>query len=193
MDILVIILIAAVIGLSAVRFLSKNSKLRETADRILYVIAALLVLYISLTQYLGSSGQPEVIDPDPTPSVIITDPGTDEPSGPVTEPENDPVGHGTVSSVIDENGAYDSKEDVALYIHIYGKLPPNYITKNEAEKLGLAGRLPGGHCAGQMHWRIQVLQQREKTSGEKRKKVLRMRYRYHRSFFTRSQEDNLLK
>ena len=49
MDILVIILITAVIGLSAVRFLSKNSKLRETADRILYVITALLVLYISLT------------------------------------------------------------------------------------------------------------------------------------------------
>lgn len=152
MDILVIILIAAVIGLSAVRFLSKNSKLRETADMILYVIAALLVLYISLTQYLGSSGQPEVIDPDPTPPVVITDPGTDEPSGPVTEPENDPVGHGTVSSVINENGAYDSKEDVALYIHIYGKLPPNYITKNEAEKLGWNGgsveKYAPGKCIG---------------------------------------------
>ncbi len=152
MDILVIILIAAVIGLSAVRFLSKNPKLRENADRILYVIAALLVLYISLTQYLGSSGQPEVIDPDPTPPVVITDPGVDEPSGPVTEPENAPVGQGTESSVIDENGTYDSKEDVALYIHTYGKLPPNYITKNEAEKLGWSGgsveKYAPGKCIG---------------------------------------------
>jgi len=37
---------------------------------------------------------------------------------------------------IDENGVYDTKEDVALYLHIYGHLPDNYITKKEAEKLG---------------------------------------------------------
>lgn len=40
---------------------------------------------------------------------------------------------------IDENGSYSSKEDVALYIHTYGKLPPNYITKKEAGKLGWQG------------------------------------------------------
>ncbi len=37
---------------------------------------------------------------------------------------------------IDEKGVYDTKEDVALYLHIYGHLPDNYITKKEAEKLG---------------------------------------------------------
>lgn len=37
---------------------------------------------------------------------------------------------------IDEDGIYTSKEEVALYLHTYGKLPSNYITKNEAEKLG---------------------------------------------------------
>ena len=37
---------------------------------------------------------------------------------------------------IDENGTYTSKDDVALYIHIYGHLPDNYITKSEAEALG---------------------------------------------------------
>lgn len=40
---------------------------------------------------------------------------------------------------IDENGTYDSAEDVALYIHTYGKLPKNYITKKEAEALGWVG------------------------------------------------------
>ena len=40
---------------------------------------------------------------------------------------------------IDENGSYTTKEDVALYIHIYGKLPSNFITKKEAEKLGWTG------------------------------------------------------
>ena len=39
----------------------------------------------------------------------------------------------------DENGVYTSKEDVALYIHTYGRLPGNFITKNEAKKLGWEG------------------------------------------------------
>jgi guanyl-specific ribonuclease Sa len=40
---------------------------------------------------------------------------------------------------IDEDGSYTTKEDVALYIHTYGKLPSNFITKKEAEKLGWDG------------------------------------------------------
>ena len=87
MDILLLILILGIIGLLAVRFLSKNTKLRDTAGRILYVIATLLVLYVSLTQYLDSSNQPEVIDPDPGPSVTVTEPGGEDPSGPVSPPE----------------------------------------------------------------------------------------------------------
>ena len=38
-----------------------------------------------------------------------------------------------------EDGSYDSKEDVALYLHLYGHLPGNYITKKEAEALGWTG------------------------------------------------------
>lgn len=40
------------------------------------------------------------------------------------------------SGTLDEEGIYNSKEDVALYIHTYGHLPQNYITKKEARKLG---------------------------------------------------------
>ena len=45
----------------------------------------------------------------------------------------------TESAVIDENGSYTSKDDVALYIHVYGRLPSNFISKNEAENLGWSG------------------------------------------------------
>ena len=38
-----------------------------------------------------------------------------------------------------EDGTYTTKEDVALYIHQYAKLPSNFITKKEAEKLGWPG------------------------------------------------------
>ena len=43
------------------------------------------------------------------------------------------------SSILPEDGSYTSKEDVALYIHLYGHLPPNFITKKEAEALGWKG------------------------------------------------------
>ena len=39
-------------------------------------------------------------------------------------------------SLLDENGSYTSKEEVAAYIHQYGRLPSNFITKKEAKKLG---------------------------------------------------------
>ena len=38
--------------------------------------------------------------------------------------------------VLDEEGSYTSKEDVSLDIHLYDKLPSNFITKKEATKLG---------------------------------------------------------
>ena len=37
---------------------------------------------------------------------------------------------------IREDGNYSSKEEVAGYIHKYGKLPGNFITKSEAKSLG---------------------------------------------------------
>lgn len=40
---------------------------------------------------------------------------------------------------IDYNGTYTSKDDVALYIHTYGCLPQNFITKKEAQALGWEG------------------------------------------------------
>ena len=40
---------------------------------------------------------------------------------------------------VDEDGWYDSKEEVALYIHLYGELPGNYVTKAEAEDAGWTG------------------------------------------------------
>lgn len=41
---------------------------------------------------------------------------------------------------VEEDGSYTSKEEVALYIHLYGHLPENYITKREAEDSGWDSR-----------------------------------------------------
>lgn len=57
---------------------------------------------------------------------------------------------------IDEDGVYTTKDDVALYLHTYGHLPSNFITKKEAEKLGWSsGSLEPyapGKCIGGSHF-----------------------------------------
>ena len=40
---------------------------------------------------------------------------------------------------LDPYGSYTSKEDVALYIHLYGDLPLNFMTKKHARALGWEG------------------------------------------------------
>lgn len=56
------------------------------------------------------------------------------------------------TAAIDEHGTYTSKDDVALYIHTYNKLPENFITKKEAEALGWPGgeleKYAPGKCIG---------------------------------------------
>ena len=41
-----------------------------------------------------------------------------------------------IADTLDEDGCYTTKEDVAEYIHLYGHLPSNFITKKEAKSLG---------------------------------------------------------
>jgi guanyl-specific ribonuclease Sa len=43
------------------------------------------------------------------------------------------------AAAIAEDGEYNAKDDVALYIHTYGHLPSNYISKKQAEALGWTG------------------------------------------------------
>ena len=70
---------------------------------------------------------------------------TSEVTGPVTDaPESESSGTESTeetlpSPELDEGGSYTSKEDVALYIHLYGHLPDNFITKEQAQKLGWRG------------------------------------------------------
>jgi ribonuclease T1 len=47
---------------------------------------------------------------------------------------NDPAGTNEVS--VKEGQSYSTKDEVAAYINEYHKLPPNFITKAEAQKLG---------------------------------------------------------
>ena len=43
------------------------------------------------------------------------------------------------ASEISEDGAYTTRDEVALYLHLYGHLPGNFITKKQAQSLGWSG------------------------------------------------------
>ena len=81
---------------------------------LLLVIAALGVMLVSC-----SAPQAEVIVDD-TPELVIYD--------------------DTEKKGITESGEYSRPEEVAEYIHTYGHLPSNYITKGDAEDLGWDNR-----------------------------------------------------
>ena len=66
-----------------------------------------------------------------------TEEETEASTAPVTTPEATTTEEETEAGLtVKEDGEYLSLEEVALYIHLYGHLPSNYLTKNEAENLG---------------------------------------------------------
>ena len=67
----------------------------------------------------------------------LSDGGTVTTATPTTRPTGD-------GATIDEDGIYESKDDVALYLHTYGKLPKNFVTKSEYNSLGK----PANKCCG---------------------------------------------
>ena len=93
------------------------------------------------------SGLPETAPPETPPPAATGEPSApsenqfpvpDEPSAPSeTAPAATDAPAPTLT--VSEDGWYDSKEEVALYLHLYGHLPGNYITKKEAEALGWTG------------------------------------------------------
>ncbi len=54
--------------------------------------------------------------------------------------DNDPAPeHSEPELTVTEDGVYTTRDDVALYIHLYGHLPENFITKKQAQELGWNG------------------------------------------------------
>lgn len=92
---------------------------------------------------ISPTDTPEPATPTPeytaTPTLTPAVPTPTQAAKPTKTPTTAPTATPTPTPAIDENGSYYSKKDVALYIHTYGHLPGNFITKKEAEALGWTG------------------------------------------------------
>lgn len=98
-------------------------------------LAGLLALALTLTA-CGAAPAPEPQQPaeqEPAQTAEQVSPAEE-----TAEPEEAPP-EGEEAQTLPEDGTYTTKEDVALYIHLYGHLPDNFLTKKEAEKLGWSG------------------------------------------------------
>ena len=120
--------------------------------------------YIEFVTFPTEATQPEETDPvdprpRPTDPVEAPDPTWPEDDRPrPTEPaETEPVETQPEETQpqgpwIDPNGSYTRRDDVALYIHLYGRLPNNFITKSQAKALGWKSgsleRYAPGKCIG---------------------------------------------
>ena len=124
---LVLVAAALVVGFSLFR---KHSKVNEAVEGFVNLIA---------DNAVESNAAAEVQNPMVTDTPIVTDDFSVVPDN-LAE-----VGSGdweilcpgyAQNSVLPEDASFYSKDDVALYIHTYGKLPKNFIKKSEWEKLG---------------------------------------------------------
>ncbi len=124
-----------------------------------------LVLLLSTLAGCGSSpvSLPVVNDDSVEQQEDWTTPDSEKDGEQVNEPEKEnqqeekqePSSAETYNG-LSEDGSYDSKEDVARYINIFGHLPKNYITKKEAQSLGWSGGslepYAPGCCIGGSHF-----------------------------------------
>ena len=103
---------------------------------------------------------PEVTDPydeskpsQSQPEITTTEKTATEPTTPAPDSGNET---GATGNAIDEDGTYSSCDDVALYIHTFGHLPGNFITKKQARELGWGGGsvedYAPGMCIGGDHF-----------------------------------------
>lgn len=107
--------------------------------RLTRLTGALLALLLVFSVLSGCGGAaPDVPSSTAAPAADAV-PAADAPSD--TEADAVSPGESDKSSpaALDEGGEYTSAEDVALYLHLYGHLPQNFITKKDARALGWNG------------------------------------------------------
>ena len=118
----------------------------KNAKRWIGIAIAAVVVILAVMQWVRSSSPAQLPVSDPAGQQTgQTDDGKDPIDLPVTDPTDDPSDDPADDPKDDqpqtlaEDGVYTTKDDVALYLHLYGHLPGNFITKRDAEDLGWSG------------------------------------------------------
>ena len=116
------------------------------------VLLLMLSALLALTAFTACGNVGDTLESLGELADIVADSLEDTNIDPTVSDPSDELPVEEESEKIAEDGSYTSKEDVALYIHTYGKLPQNFITKDEARSLGWEGggleEYAPGKCIG---------------------------------------------
>ena len=111
---------------------------------LLLVLAAGCAPRPAQTEFVQLTDPPATAAPTEAPVdfslVLLTD--APKASTPAPTDESKPTARPTAAPTecpVQYGEDYDDKDRVALYLHLYGELPPHFITKKEAQKLGWDG------------------------------------------------------
>ena len=100
--------------------------------------AVLLLLILAMLIFGGRNLRGADVDSAPTQTLSLLTPA--------------PIQAGEEAAAPDEDGVYTAAADLALYLHSYGHLPANFVTKAEARAAGWDGgsleRVMPGKCIG---------------------------------------------
>ena len=113
----------------------------------------------STTAVSTSAATPETAEgsqPKDEQSTTVADSAPSAEAAQSTTAVNTEIAEEPQAEALPEDGTYSSRDDVALYIHTYGHLPGNFITKKEARELGWSGgsveEYAPGKCIGGDHF-----------------------------------------
>jgi len=103
-----------------------------------------LLLTLAMAGALSGCGGGEAALPAESPTPVVSAPvetlsGYGGEEGPLYTDGGSEDRTSAGENWLDEDGSYTTADDVALYLHLYGELPDNFITKNEARDLGWSG------------------------------------------------------
>ncbi len=108
----------------------KNKKLYG-----ILLAAALLLLLLLLFRPAAPAPEAAIQEPIPSLALVTSPPETAAPASTPAPAQTDTP----EASIPDEDGVYTTAEDLALYLHTYGHLPSNFITKSKARAAGWDG------------------------------------------------------
>ena len=116
--------------------------------RRIWPVLILFLLVLLLPSQNGKTSTAESPAPQQTEEIILL-------QEPLTAAEEHVQQEGTAQpkeAELPENGSYSTREDVSRYLILYGHLPGNFITKEEAEAAGWTGgsleQILPGMCIG---------------------------------------------
>ncbi|MGN1030760.1 MAG: ribonuclease domain-containing protein [Butyricicoccaceae bacterium] len=102
------------------------------------LLSVLMLLVVLAAPLLSGCSQEQVDTAFSIASAVLEESGDDAQAAEQEDQPGDTAeakpDHG--EQPLDPNGSYTDEEEVALYLYTYGELPQNFITKNEAKKLG---------------------------------------------------------